>query len=60
MKGNNTTCSICGAVLNDENLQYFDDRVFCEDCFERSTVVCDNCGETIWQAGTQEMTILTI
>ena len=49
MKGNNTTCCVCSAILDDEHLQYFDDRVFCEDCFERSTVACDNCGETIWR-----------
>ena len=44
-----STCSVCGAILDDEHLQYFDDRVFCEVCFERCTVTCDNCGETIWR-----------
>ena len=48
MKGT-TTCSECGATISVENAQYFDDQVFCEECYERYTTTCDNCGETIWR-----------
>ena len=49
MKGNEITCSECGAVLNEENAQFFNGRAFCESCFERCTVTCENCGERIFQ-----------
>lgn len=41
-------CSICGAVLDDEEVIYFDNRIICEDCYMDHTSSCDHCGERIW------------
>ena len=53
MKENNKLCSECGAVLTEENVHNFDGRTMCEDCFNRCTVSCDNCGERIWRDNTE-------
>ncbi len=44
-----STCSECGAVLTEENMQSFDGHAMCQECFRRSTAVCDCCGEGIWR-----------
>ena len=42
-----TECEICGSlILRDDACHAVDsDFDFCERCFERSTVICDDCGE---------------
>ena len=40
------TCSECGAVVNEENLHTFGEHMLCDECLERLTVTCDNCGRS--------------
>ena len=49
MKNGNLICSVCGAVLEQENICEFEGQIYCEDCFNERTSVCDNCGERIWR-----------
>ena len=42
------TCDICGATIDTDNINCFDDRVMCNDCFAERTVECDHCGSRIW------------
>ena len=44
-----TVCSECGAVLKEGHTHSFDEQIFCEECFERLTTLCDNCQERIWR-----------
>ena len=44
-----TVCSECGAVLTEGHTHSFDGQIFCEDCFNRCTTTCDNCGDRIWR-----------
>lgn len=44
------TCPYCGVILNEENTEIFEDVKMCRDCFERQTVVCDDCETRIWSA----------
>lgn len=40
-----THCSVCGCVLDDDNECYeVDDQLFCQDCCDNETTVCDCCG----------------
>ena len=43
------TCSICGAVLSEDESNYFDGRILCEDCLDDHTAICDCCSERIWR-----------
>jgi len=49
MKKDNFTCSVCGAVLTNEETFTFEEQVFCEHCFNERTVVCYNCFERMWR-----------
>ena len=49
MKNNKITCSECGAVLTEGYARNFDEQIFCEECFEKLTTICDNCQERIWR-----------
>lgn len=42
-------CSICGALLSEDEYHYFDGRILCEDCLDNYTTVCDCCCERIWR-----------
>ena len=42
-------CSVCGAVLAEDDYHYFDGHIFCEDCLENQTTLCDCCSERIWR-----------
>ena len=43
------TCSECGAVLEERYMYNFEEQYFCEECLNRCTTICDNCGERIWR-----------
>ena len=47
MKGNNVVCNECGAILTEGNIHSFEGVNLCEECYERITTVCDNCGKRI-------------
>ena len=44
------SCCECGAYLTEGSEHVFEERVMCEDCFHRLTVVCEYCGDRIWNA----------
>lgn len=41
-------CEHCGATVSIDELNCFDGRELCDECFEDETVVCSRCGERIW------------
>ena len=41
-------CSECGAVLTRGTMYEFEDRVFCEKCFDTQTTVCGCCSRRIF------------
>lgn len=43
-----STCSMCGCILSENEGTEIDDELICDDCAEQHTVECDHCGETIW------------
>lgn len=47
MKENRIICAECGTEVASDDAQFFDERAFCVDCFNRLMTTCDNCGETI-------------
>ncbi len=49
MKKGNFICSVCGAILNEETMYEFDGQIFCVECLEEQTVLCDHCQERIWR-----------
>ena len=49
MKGNNVTCTECGAILTEGNIHSFEGATLCEECLDRITTICDNCGRRIWR-----------
>ena len=42
-------CSICGAILSEENEHVFADELLCTTCLDDNTTLCDNCGRRIWR-----------
>ena len=44
-----TTCIHCGCVLDEEEMFFFQNEAFCEDCFRELTVLCHHCGERIYR-----------
>ena len=42
-------CSICGALLNDDNEHIFDGERLCDRCYEANVTFCDNCQRAIWR-----------
>ena len=42
-------CNECGRNLGGISVFDFEGNIYCEDCFERLTVVCDCCGDRIWR-----------
>ena len=38
-------CAHCGAEIHVEESEWFDEKPFCGDCYERLFDVCDVCGE---------------
>lgn len=42
-------CSECGKELGGVSVVEFEGGIYCEDCFERLTVICDCCERRIWR-----------
>ena len=42
-------CNECGRNLGGISVFDFEGNIYCEDCFERLTVVCDCCESRIWR-----------
>lgn len=42
-------CHICNRVLDTDNIFKFNGESLCEDCYYSETVVCEHCGERIWE-----------
>lgn len=43
------TCEHCGCAIESEyDACWFDDVLFCEDCLDDQTRICDCCGRRIW------------
>ena len=42
-------CSICGALLNENNEHEFDGEIMCDSCFETNVIYCDNCERPMWR-----------
>ena len=40
-------CSHCGAKLTQEELTEFEGKIYCTDCLDELTTVCDCCGDRI-------------
>ncbi len=38
-------CCECGEEFEEDELTLFNDRLYCEECLEECTVICDCCGE---------------
>ena len=43
------TCSVCGAILDEEMVHEFGGHIMCDDCFDEQTVECECCHERIWR-----------
>ena len=50
MEENKIYCSHCGVLIENEDFGTVNGEPICQDCAERYTVVCDRCGETIWES----------
>lgn len=42
-------CNECGRNLGGVSVVEFEGGIYCEDCFERLTVICDCCERRIWR-----------
>ncbi len=42
------TCSLCGAVCDQEDILTVEDEYLCQRCLERHCVNCDNCGQYVF------------
>lgn len=45
---NTFICSHCGGSFDEDDLRCFGNEVFCPDCLDELTVVCERCGDRIW------------
>lgn len=53
-------CEECGTRLNGEAIHVFDEKILCNDCFHRLTVVCDCCSDRIWSSEAEGDSHLTL
>ena len=60
MEGNKIMCAECGEIFVEEHMHHFGDEVFCEECYHRVTVVCDNCGDRIWRDNAEGNGVYTL
>ncbi|HUW44066.1 MAG TPA: hypothetical protein VMV95_03855, partial [Bacillota bacterium] len=37
-------CCECEEVLEEDNIHYQDDKLYCENCFNDNYFICDECG----------------
>ena len=42
------TCEHCGAELTEESACHFQGNIYCADCLDELTVICDHCMNRIW------------
>ncbi|MDP4120831.1 MAG: amidoligase family protein [Bacillota bacterium] len=54
------TCAFCGAVLAEDEANYFDDTVMCQDCMDEQTATCDCCGERLWNEDAEGNSDITL
>lgn len=45
-------CSHCGTFIDTDNYEEFNGEIFCSDCIDNYTSICDCCGERIWSEDT--------
>lgn len=43
-------CSRCGVLHPREQLMEFDGQLFCPECLREATVVCERCGNRLWES----------
>lgn len=53
MQNQESTCCSCGCVLSPGSEFIFDDALYCEDCLEESTLICDHCSRRIHRQSDQ-------
>ena len=49
LKMSELICNECGKELGGVSVFEFEGHTYCEDCFKRLTITCDNCGDRIWR-----------
>lgn len=42
-------CENCGCVIDTDDYEEWNGQIFCIDCIEEQTTVCDCCGSRIWR-----------
>lgn len=47
MKDNEIICSLCGAVIDDDDYESINGQILCSDCIDSSTVQCECCGTRV-------------
>ena len=48
MKENETVCSHCGCMIENDDQYYVGDDVLCQDCYDHLCTCCDHCGHSIY------------
>lgn len=41
-------CSHCRTIIDTDDYEELDGQIFCSDCIENYTTICDCCGDRIW------------
>lgn len=41
-------CSHCGGTFSEDEMTYFDGEMYCEECLDELTVICECCGNRIF------------
>ena len=54
------TCTHCGCVLEAGDALIFEEEVYCVDCLDELTVLCDNCGRRIFRESCESDGHITI
>ena len=44
MNENKIICSHCGAVIDSDDYEEFNGKIYCTDCLDELTTYCDCCG----------------
>lgn len=53
-------CVFCGTLLDEDDVNYFDDTFMCADCFDEQTTVCDCCGTRLWNENAEGNSDITL
>ena len=48
MNENKIICSHCGAVIDSDDYEEFNGKIYCTDCLDELTTYCDCCGSRIY------------